>query len=916
MAVHTMMRRWSVMFLAGLMAISAACGEDSPGGGVTGEVDVDTEAPELGFLRPEEGTSISGLVDIEIEAMDEGGVAQVSLILDGEALANLPEAPYLFQWDTSQVAAGPHTLKAEATDEAGNKGEASITLFVESCALRGNCPEAGGLVFVRPGEGEVLTGVVEVEVEPEGEGAFESVTFTVGEAVVGAAAQAPYAIFWDTGGFDGEVALRATALDAAGAEASARLNVFVDNEPPVVDLAQPGLEDVVDAQVRYEARITDNSGRFEARLSVEGTEVIEIAQSDTERFEGALDVSGLGAGEYTLTATAVDRAGHSGADSRPFIVDRAPSVAFESPEVGARITGTVEVRVEAADDVALDRVELHVDGEHLGDFDGSGAFAWTPPQGQGPARLEALAFDSRGQQARAEIEVQVDRAFELRLEKCAGACTPLEPGDGLNGTVRLRALSDDAQLARVAFAVDGVEIGVATGAPFEVSFATLDFEDGEVVVSASAGSIDALEAGAQVRVRINNCDRDDDSVISRGGRCAGTDCDDLNPEAFPGADDEVGDGVDQNCDGLDGVDFDQDDHASLDSGGGDCDDEDPEVFPCPNDPIGVCADLFGDRLNCGGCNVVCDPSLSCLQGACGREGDRCEEGEPEDYDFDVPATFYNDLEIVTDRTQGEDIDGDGDVDNAFGPMLGDLGDLLGADVNAQLDFLIRTGQLNLGSTWPTLAPPDVAQSVEVEVDFFDLEDVDNNPNTRSAYRATRDSFVPGFRTPRTHFEGGTIADGLLSVGPADNFLMVIPFGSIPLQLIIDQATFRAEVSADNLGIRVSEGTLSGTISFENFILALNTYLQSDFCSCLGLDGPMIDLRNGNGPRACVGDFDNRTCEQRGQGLCGAIAENCALFMLVLPGQMDIDTDDNRRNDAFSVFIRLDGQGTDIQGVAP
>ena len=49
----------------------------------------------------------------------------------------------------------------------------------------------------------------------------------------------------------------------------------------------------------------------------------------------------------------------------------------------------------------------------------------------------------------------------------------------------------------------------------------------------------------------------------------GPDCDDSNP---PSALDDVGDDIDQNCDGIDGVDADQDGYASIESLGSDCDD--------------------------------------------------------------------------------------------------------------------------------------------------------------------------------------------------------------------------------------------------------------------------------------------------------------------------------------------------------
>lgn len=63
----------------------------------------------------------------------------------------------------------------------------------------------------------------------------------------------------------------------------------------------------------------------------------------------------------------------------------------------------------------------------------------------------------------------------------------------------------------------------------------------------------------------------------------------------PSADDQVGDGLDQNCDGLDGVDADGDGYASVASGGDDCDDGNPAAFPGAGDFVeGSCADIQMD----------------------------------------------------------------------------------------------------------------------------------------------------------------------------------------------------------------------------------------------------------------------------------------------------------------------------------
>ncbi len=68
-------------------------------------------------------------------------------------------------------------------------------------------------------------------------------------------------------------------------------------------------------------------------------------------------------------------------------------------------------------------------------------------------------------------------------------------------------------------------------------------------------------------------DVDGDGFTTRGG-----DCDDNDANSFPGANDVVGDDIDQNCDGTDGLDEDGDGHAWTGSGGDDCDDADDSIY--------------------------------------------------------------------------------------------------------------------------------------------------------------------------------------------------------------------------------------------------------------------------------------------------------------------------------------------------
>jgi len=57
------------------------------------------------------------------------------------------------------------------------------------------------------------------------------------------------------------------------------------------------------------------------------------------------------------------------------------------------------------------------------------------------------------------------------------------------------------------------------------------------------------------------------------------DCNDEDETVYPGALDVVGDGIDQNCDHVDGLDADGDGHAGTGTGGLDCNDDDRYICP-------------------------------------------------------------------------------------------------------------------------------------------------------------------------------------------------------------------------------------------------------------------------------------------------------------------------------------------------
>ncbi|WP_404358289.1 S8 family serine peptidase [Methylotuvimicrobium sp. KM1] len=85
-------------------------------------VTVDNEAPSVNIFSPTGGNTVSGLVEVEVNATDNVGVSEVTLYANGFYVGTDTTAPYQFSWDSNQVADGSVTLSATAIDAVGNDG--------------------------------------------------------------------------------------------------------------------------------------------------------------------------------------------------------------------------------------------------------------------------------------------------------------------------------------------------------------------------------------------------------------------------------------------------------------------------------------------------------------------------------------------------------------------------------------------------------------------------------------------------------------------------------------------------------------------------------------------------------------------------------------------------------------------------
>ena len=131
------------------------------------------------------------------------------------------------------------------------------------------------------------------------------------------------------------------------------------------------------------------------------------------------------------------------------------------------------------------------------------------------------------------------------------------------------------------------------------------------------------------------------------------DCAPEDPAIYPGAPDTTDDDIDQNCDGISGVDSDGDGYPSAASGGNDCNDSNSAIHPGVSDPP-----QDGSDQNCDGVDGV-----DADEDGWADVVDDCDDSDPllnlDDLDEDGWDTCAGDCDDLEPAANLDDADGDG-----------------------------------------------------------------------------------------------------------------------------------------------------------------------------------------------------------------------------------------------------------------
>jgi thermitase len=180
---------------------------------------VDSLPPNVSFIMPTAGASISGVITVQVSANDNVGVNSVTLKVDGVAMGTDNASPFSFVVDSAIVPNGSHIFTATASDGSGNSSIASVGVNVNNEVISDITPPS--VKITAPTNGSKALTNLAVYVNASDNVKVVKVELYADGTLVSAATSAPFTTKWSTKKVSvGTHSIQCKAYDAAGNSAS------------------------------------------------------------------------------------------------------------------------------------------------------------------------------------------------------------------------------------------------------------------------------------------------------------------------------------------------------------------------------------------------------------------------------------------------------------------------------------------------------------------------------------------------------------------------------------------------------------------------------------------------------------------------------------------------------------------------
>lgn len=293
-------------------------------------VTIDRAAPEVEITEPHDREELYGLVTVEADVIEDYGVADVVLYIDGLEQTYWTSTPYTYSWDTTGVARGLHTIEVFASDWAGHEDAQEITVTVDQL------PE----VSITSPTSPSVTGNIVITATATDDYLVEQVRLQIDGSTVETNDDDFAVVTWDTCDLadGGTHTIDARATDSAGQIGTDSLAVTIAHDLDVQVSTPTDGATLGDSSVYMTAYVANDTPTTQVVFDVDGTIFSTVTENDTQDWDtgigedfrdvacslgcscfqfssDGLSTSSLTSGTHVLTATATGASGATASHS-------------------------------------------------------------------------------------------------------------------------------------------------------------------------------------------------------------------------------------------------------------------------------------------------------------------------------------------------------------------------------------------------------------------------------------------------------------------------------------------------------------------------------------------------------------------------------------------------------------------------
>ena len=337
----------------------------------------DEIAPTGTIISPASASTVSGTINIEVNAYDNIRMGHVDFIIDGSAVAHDSIPPYSYSWNTSGEAEdSDHVININLSDSAGNTTSLfPVTVFVDNIEDADIIPPS--IVIYDPAANQTVSGTITFMTIATDNVAIDRVEFYHDYELEFTATNYPYNYEWNSTliAEDSEHVWHAKAFDTSGNDSQTQPMILfvdnIDNIPPTGFILYPYAGQIVSDNIEIQVSASDNVGIAEVEFYLDGN---LLSSDDQVPYAHEWNTNSSSEDEeHVIYATIIDLQGNS-TDLSPISVtvnnDDAPSndltppiATILTPLSTQAVSDTVIITGFASDNHEIERVMFYVNDQ-------------------------------------------------------------------------------------------------------------------------------------------------------------------------------------------------------------------------------------------------------------------------------------------------------------------------------------------------------------------------------------------------------------------------------------------------------------------------------------------------------------------------------------------------------------------------